>query len=75
MIPSCIQNQQHLGDSYTTKFSCQLKVQPRLPLEHSGYVLTMRTHFPEGFISVPLASSSSLFILEHPLAVQSKVLL
>jgi hypothetical protein len=28
MSPSCLQDQYHLGDSCTTKFSCQCKAQP-----------------------------------------------
>lgn len=58
MTPSCLQNQHPLGDSYTTKLSCQHKVQPAwLPLDHSCCAPTWRTHFPEGFTSMKLVSS------------------
>jgi hypothetical protein len=57
-IPSCFQNWYHLGDSHTTKFSCQHKVQCLLPLEDS----ILRKHFPEDFTSMILLSSSSLLV-------------
>lgn len=57
--PSCLQNQYHLGDFYTTKFGCQDKIQPWQPLEHSLCVLIPRKHFPEDSTSLMMLSSQS----------------
>lgn len=57
MTLSHLQNQHHLGDSSTSKFDCQHKVQPWLPLEYNFGVLTLNKHFPVDFTSMMLTSS------------------
>jgi hypothetical protein len=54
--PSCLQNQDHLGDSYTATLSSQQEVQLQPSLEHSSCVPTEK-HSPEDFTSVILVSS------------------
>lgn len=56
MPSSCLQNQYHVGDSYTTNFGCQHMIQPWPPLEHSLCVLTLGKHFPKDFTSKVITS-------------------
>lgn len=57
MTPSPFQNQIHLGDSYTAKFSCQHEVQTWPSMEHRFFVLTLRKYFAEYFTLAMLAFS------------------
>jgi hypothetical protein len=58
-MPSCLQNQYHLGDSFITSSGYQHEVQPWPPLEHSFFVLSENTSQKIYFISLMLVSSSS----------------
>ena len=55
VIPSCLQNQYHLGNSYHYQVLLQHEVQLWLSLEHS--LCALRKHFPEDVTSMMLVSS------------------
>jgi hypothetical protein len=56
MMPSCLQNQYHLGDSYTLP-STDAEGGTTLAISGTQLLCALRKYFPEDFTSVILVSS------------------